>query len=91
MPRDTFGQAARIHENKRGVVLANELRQAIVNFIPDFARHHRFQRRLRQLDRDVELARVAAVDNRAVGNVVGVDVCCANEKPRYFFNWPLCG
>jgi hypothetical protein len=46
MACDSFGQPARVNKDERGVVLANQLRQSIVNFIPNFAGHHCLQRRL---------------------------------------------
>src|SRR5688500_7085103 len=89
MSGHSLREASRIHKDKGRVVLANQLRQSIVNFVPNLSRHHCLQRRFGQLNRDVEFSRVTAVDDGAAGNVVGVDISCADEKFCYFFNWFL--
>src|SRR5215213_4883101 len=74
---------ARVDEDERCLVLANELGQSIVNLIPHLARHHSLQRRLRQLDCEVEFSRMTAVDDRAVRPVARRDVFSADEKARH--------
>ena len=57
MMRHPLGQPARIDENQRGAVRLNQFRQPTINFLPDFVRHHRFQRRLREFNRQIQFAR----------------------------------
>src|SRR5215213_811404 len=83
MSCDPLRKTARVDEDERGVVLANQLGQSIVNLVPDFAGHYGRQRRLRQLDGNVEFSGVTAVDNRAVR------VFSANEESRNFFDRSL--
>ena len=64
-PGDPLRHAAGIDEDQRGAVRFDEGAEAPVDFLPDFPRHHRFERRLRQLQRDVALAGVAGVHDRA--------------------------
>ena len=40
MSCDSLRKPARVDENERGVVLANQLRESIVNFVPNLAGHH---------------------------------------------------
>src|SRR6185503_15126794 len=83
---DSLRKPARVDEDKRGVVLANQLRQSIVNFIPNLAGHHSGHRRLRQLDGEVEFSGVTAVDDGAVRYVIGVEVFRSDEKTCDFFD-----
>ena len=66
MMRHAFGHAAGIHENESRSVLLNQLSQSRINFFPNFVRHHRFKRRFRNFDRQIELAAVThgRVDQR---------------------------
>ena len=50
MARNALCETARVYKYECGLVLANELGQAIVNFVPDLARHNCRQRRLGQFD-----------------------------------------
>ena len=45
---DALRHASRIDEHQRGAVLFDEPRQAIVDLLPDVARHHRLERRIRE-------------------------------------------
>ncbi len=53
MMRHAFGHSARVHEHQRGPVCLDQLREAMINFLPHFIRHHRFKRRLREFDRQI--------------------------------------
>ena len=64
---DPLGQPARVDENERGGVRLDQLGEAVVDLPPDVARHHRFERRRRDLDGEVARAPVADVDDRALG------------------------
>ena len=47
MARDALDHAPRVREDQRGVVLADQLRELVVDRRPHLARHHRFERRRR--------------------------------------------
>src|SRR5690606_24791195 len=78
---DAFGEASRVHEHDGRAMFADELCQAIVKLGPHFIRHDRLERRVGQLDREIALAYVSAVDDRATRTAVGVDVLRTDEKP----------
>ena len=65
-----LGQAAVVDEHQRGAVLQNQLGEALVEFVPHFVRHHRFQRRAGQLQANVHGAPVAGVDDAALREMV---------------------
>ncbi len=65
MSRHALGQPPRVDEHQRGAVLAGELGEPVVDLRPDLARHHRFQRRRRQLQREIPAPRVPGVDDGA--------------------------
>jgi hypothetical protein len=50
VPRHALRHAARVDEHQRRPVRAIERRQPVVDIPPDLVRHHRFERRARQLD-----------------------------------------
>ncbi len=66
MPRDALGHASRVDEDQCRAVCLDQLGQALVDELPDIARHHRRQRHRRQFEREVALARVADVDDVAI-------------------------
>ena len=41
---DTLGHPARVDEDQRGAVCLNQFREPMINFLPNFIRHHGFQR-----------------------------------------------
>ena len=63
--RDPLGEPARIDEDQRRAMLFDQLGEPVVDLAPDFLRHHRLERRIGHLERDVALARVAVIDDRA--------------------------
>ena len=70
LPRQTLGHLARVHEHEGRAVLANQCREAVVIFRPHVMRHHRFEWRRRQLDREIDVATMALINHRAIGNIV---------------------
>jgi hypothetical protein len=89
---DALGQSAGIHENQSGLMLSNHLRQPVVNFVPNFARHHSLQRRFRQLNRDIQPARVTTIDYDAVWIPLHIDVFSSHQEAGHFFDGTLgCG
>ena len=66
MMRHAFGHSARVHENQSGPMRLNQLRQAMINFLPNFIRHHRFKRRLRNFNRQIQFAAMTNVDDLAI-------------------------
>ncbi len=63
--RHALGEPPRVHHDERRAVRLDQLDQALVDLLPDLVRHHRFERRARHFDGEVDLALVAAVDDRA--------------------------
>jgi len=64
--RDALGHAAGVHEDERRRVLAYPLGKSIVDFGPLLVGRNGLQIRAGHLDRDVEVASMADVDDRAV-------------------------
>ena len=92
MARRAFSHAPRVDEDERRLVLANELRDAIVNLFPNFVGHQRFERGIRNFNRQIESAHVSTVDYCAARRAISLDVRGADEKARDFFDWFLgCG
>ena len=86
MMGDPLGHPARIDEDQSGAVHLNQLGQPAINFLPNFIRHYCFQRRLRNLNRQVQFAAMADVDDCAIGIACLVHGPIAHQKPRYFFD-----
>ena len=83
---NSFSHASRVYENQRRFVFANKLGDAIVNFFPHFVRHHGFERRAGNFNRQIEAACVARVDDVATRRTIIVKVCGANQKAGDFLN-----
>ena len=80
VPGDAFGHVPRVDEHERGLMLANQLGQPVVVLRPDLVRHHRIERRPRDLHADVHLTPVTFIDDRAVAGFG------ADEEPGDFLN-----
>src|SRR3989442_15625590 len=63
MERQPRGESARVDESERGTMLEDQLHQALVDLLPHLGRHDRLERRGGNLDRQIERARVAGVDD----------------------------
>src|SRR5689334_7212374 len=88
----TFGHATRVHEHERRPMFLNQFREPGINFLPNVVRHHRFERRFRNLDREIDLTLVSDIDDGAAWISIFVDIAGSNQKPRDFFDWFLgCG
>ena len=68
--RRALGEAPVVDENQRRPVRLDQLREPVVQLVPDLVRHHRLERRARQLQREVALAHVAGVHDLDVGLAV---------------------
>ena len=75
--RRALGEAPVVDEDERGPVRLDQLGEPVVQLVPDLVRHHRFERRARQLQREVALAHVAGVDDLDVG------VAVADQEARH--------
>ena len=64
----------------------NQLRQTMIDFLPNFIGHHRFEWRLGNFDRQIQFPAMADVDDRTVGIAGLVHGAGANEKTRNFFD-----
>ncbi len=66
LARHPLGHAARVDEDQRGAMRFDELRQPVIDLLPDIGGHDRFERCGRHLDGEVARAAVAGVDDAAV-------------------------
>ena len=66
LPGEAFGHLARVHENERGAVGADELVDPGVDLVPLFVGADRGERGGRHLDREVELPEAPGVDDTAI-------------------------
>ena len=60
-----FRQPPRINEDQCGVMLIDQLFQAVINFNPDLIGHNRFERRPGDFNQQIALPDMAGVDNCA--------------------------
>ena len=60
----------------------DEFGEPVVDALPDFVRHHRFERHGRDFQREIARADMADVDDRAISRNVAVDTRAAYEKSR---------
>ncbi len=81
-----FGHSARIDEDQSGAVCLNQFRQTVINFLPDFVRHHRFQWRLRNFNRQVQFAAMADVNNGAIRISSLVHRASTHQKSGHFLD-----
>ena len=88
--RHPLGQPAGVDEDQCGAMRLDQLRQASIDLLPDFGRHHRFERRVRNFEREVARAAVAGVDDRAIGARRAVRAG-ADQKARHRFDRLLGG
>jgi hypothetical protein len=79
--RGALGHAPGVDEDQRRPVQVDELGDAAVDLLPLVVRHHRRERRRRQLEGEVALLRVADVDDLAVGLAVD-DGAGADQEAR---------
>ncbi len=61
-----LGQPPGIDEDQRRAMRLDQPGQPVVELLPDVGRHHGFERRVRDLEREVARAAVAGVDDRAL-------------------------
>ena len=86
MMRHTLGHSARVHKNQRCSVFLNQFGQPRVNFLPDFVRHHRFERRTRELNRQVQFTTMSDVDDLAIRIASAIHGASADEETCNLFN-----
>ncbi|MDR8952911.1 hypothetical protein FEP76_01388 [Burkholderia multivorans] len=79
MTRHPLGRAPRVDEHECRAMRGRECRDAVVQLFPHVVRHHRFERHVRQFEREIAFARVARIDDRAFARRVGR---AADEKAR---------
>src|ERR1700730_17904050 len=66
MASGALRHAAGIDKNERRTMNERELGEPAVDLLPDFVRHDCFERRRRNLDREISRANVAGVDDDAI-------------------------
>ena len=71
-PGDALRHAARVDEHERGAVRLDEGAEPPVDLGPDLAGHHRLERRLGQLKREVALPGMTGVDDGAFARLAVV-------------------
>ena len=84
--RHALSHPARVNKNQSRPVCLNQLRQPMIDFFPNFIRHHRFQRRFRHFDRQIEFATMTDVDDLAVRLANLIHRARADEKTSHFFD-----
>ena len=67
MTGHALGHPPSVDEDQRRPVRADQRGQPVVVLLPHLVRHHRFERRTRQLDRQIHRAAVTCVDDGAGG------------------------
>ena len=81
-----LGHPARVDENQSSLVRLNQFREPTVDFLPNFVRHHRFQWRTRDLNREVQFATMADVDDLAIRIASAIHGAGADEETCNLFN-----
>ena len=71
--RHALRKPPRVDHDERRAMRLDQLDEAVVDLFPHLGRHHRFERRARHFDREIDLALVAAVDDRALAFRLGAD------------------
>src|SRR5262249_19768387 len=66
MSSDALGHTPRVDEHERRAMLLRQFGETRVDLFPDVARHHRLERRGRNLDGEVAMADVSRIDDRAL-------------------------
>ena len=83
--------SAGVDEDQRGAVRLDQVRETLIDLLPHLGRHHRFERRVRNLEREIARAAVAGVDDGAVGAGAAVRSRLRPESarpPRSASAWP---
>ena len=91
MARRALGHAPRVDEDQGRAMRLDELGEAVVDRFPDLVRHHRLERHRRHLDGEIARAHMAAVDDRAIGHALRIDMAGADEEARDFLDRLLRG
>ncbi len=81
LPRHPLGQPAGVDEDQRGAVRLDQLGQAVVDLLPDLARHHRFERRGRDFESEIARPAVAGIDDRALRTGRAIRAVLAGHSP----------
>ena len=85
MPRNAFRHPPRVHEYQRRPVGGHELRQAVVVLLPHLVGHHGAERRLGNLEREIDGPPMALVDDGTLA-AAGIG---AHEKAGDGLDGPL--
>ena len=83
---DAFRESSRIDEHERRPVLSYQFGNAVVVVRRRIAAEDRFERYRGQFDREIPVAHVTLVDDRATRRVGRIDRVCADEKTRNFID-----
>ena len=86
MMGDSFSQSSRVDKHQRRPVRLDQIRQSLVNLRPDLVRHHGFQRRARQLDRQVHFPGMPRVNDGATRIAYFIKPAGADQESCDFCN-----
>ena len=84
--RHALGHPARVNENQGRAVRLNQFREPTVNFLPNFIRHYRFERRTRKFDTQVQLTAMTDVYDFTIRIAGVVHRTSTDKKTRNFFD-----
>ena len=85
--REALGHPPRVDEHQRRAMRRDQLGQAVVVLLPHLVRHHRFERRPRDFQAEIDLAAMAL--RRQSGNRPRPELSTPlvpDQKPRDFLN-----
>src|SRR6266568_2622480 len=80
--RHALGHSARVDENQSSPMRLDQLCQPMIDFLPHFIRHHRFQRRLGDFDCQIEFATMTDIDDFAIRVTSIVNCMSTDQKTR---------
>src|SRR5262249_197669 len=63
---DPLGHPARVDENQSSSMRLNQFGKPMIDFLPNFIRHHRLKRRFRNTDREIQFATMTDVNDVAL-------------------------
>ena len=67
LARHALGHASRIDEHQRGAMRLDQPHQLVVDLLPHFSGHHRFQWRIRHFQQQIARPLVPGIDDRDLG------------------------
>jgi len=78
--------SARIYKDQSGAMRSNQIPEPAINFLPNFVRHHRVKRRLRDFDRQVQFPPMTDVDDGAIRIAGLIHRVSTDQETRNFLD-----